>query len=99
DRTFEGAIRKSLRSLKETRIRGIKTNIPFLINVLTHPQFASGSCYTTFIEETPELFTLQESQDRATKVLEFLGNQMVNVHPSEKPEFPSYRTPQVEKPE
>ena len=99
DRTFEGAIRKSLRSLKETRIRGIKTNIPFLINVLTHPQFASGSCYTTFIEETPELFTLQESQDRATKVLEFLGNQMVNVHPSEKSEFPSYRTPQVEKPE
>lgn len=96
DRTFEGAIRKSLRSLKETRIRGIKTNIPFLVNVLSHPTFATGNCYTTFIEETPELFTLQESQDRATKVLEFLGNQMVNVHPSEKPEFPSYRIPQID---
>lgn len=99
DRTFEGAIRKSLRSLKETRIRGIKTNIPFLINVLTHEQFAAGNCYTTFIEETPELFTLQASQDRATKVLEFLGNQMVNVHPNEKPEFPAYRMPNVEQPD
>lgn len=99
DRTFEGAIRKSLRSLKETRIRGIKTNIPFLVNVLTHPQFASGNCYTTFIEETPELFTLQASQDRATKILEFLGNQMVNIHPNDKPEFPAYRIPNIDKPE
>lgn len=98
DRTFEGAIRKSLRSLKETRIRGIKTNIPFLVNVLNHPQFASGNCYTTFIEETKELFILQESQDRATKVLEFIGNQMVNVHPTEKPDFPAYRVPNIEKP-
>ncbi len=85
DRTFEGAIRKSLRTLKEMRIRGIKTNIPFLINVVNHPTFRSGQCYTTFIEETPELFELQRSQDRATKIVEFLGNKIVNVTKGEKP--------------
>lgn len=78
DRTFLGAVRKSIRALKEMRIRGVKTNIPFLINVLNHPVFQSGSCYTTFIEETPELFLLEQSQDRATKIIEFIGNRIVN---------------------
>lgn len=85
DRTFDGAIRKSLRVLKEMRIRGVKTNIPFLINVINHPTFRKGECYTTFIEETPELFELQQSQDRATKIIEFLGNKIVNVTGGEKP--------------
>ncbi|MDO5409984.1 MAG: pyruvate carboxylase [Lachnospiraceae bacterium] len=85
DRTFEGAIRKSLRVLKEMRVRGVKTNIPFLINVINHSAFRKGSCYTTFIEETPELFELQQSQDRATKIIEFLGNKIVNVTGGEKP--------------
>ena len=79
DRTFKGAIRKSIRALKEIRIRGVKTNIPFLINVLNHEVFQEGKCYTNFIEDTPELFDLRVSQDRATKILEFLGNKMVNV--------------------
>lgn len=87
DRTFEGAIRKSFRALKEIRIRGVKTNIPFLINVLNHKVFRAGACYTDFIEHTPELFDLTISQDRATKVLEFLGNKMVNVAKTEKPFF------------
>lgn len=87
DRTFEGAIRKSFRALKEIRIRGVKTNIPFLINVLNHKVFRAGACYTDFIEHTPELFDLTVSQDRATKVLEFLGNKMVNVAKTEKPFF------------
>lgn len=78
DRTFARAVRKSIRALKEMRIRGVKTNIPFLINVLNHPLFQSGSCYTTFIEETPELFELEQSQDRATKIIEFIGNRIVN---------------------
>ena len=34
DRTFGRAVDKSIRVLKEIRIRGVKTNIPFLINVL-----------------------------------------------------------------
>ena len=69
DRTFAGAVRKSERALQEMRIRGVKTNIPFLINVLNHPTFQSGQCYTTFIEETPELFRLTHSLNRATKII------------------------------
>ncbi len=94
DRTFEGAVHKSLRALKEMRVRGIKTNIPFLVNVLNHPVFVSGKCYTTFIEETPELFDLQKSQDRATKIIEFIGDKMVNVNANkEKPVFENRVTP------
>lgn len=84
DRTFSGAVRKSIRALKEMRIRGVKTNIPFLINVLNHPLFQSGRCYTTFIEETPELFELEQSQDRATKIIEFIGNKIVNQNDGPK---------------
>lgn len=87
DRTFEGAIKKSLRALKEMRIRGIKTNLPFLINVLNHQVFREGRCYNTFIEDTPELFQLRESQDRATKMIEFLGNKIVNAGLGEKPYY------------
>lgn len=96
DRTFEGAIAKSLRTLKEMRIRGIKTNIPFLCNVLNHKTFMEGKCYTTFIEESPELFDLQNSRDRATKILEFLGNKMVNVNPVEKPDFENLILPKYD---
>ena len=85
DRSFKGAIRKSLRALKEMRIRGVKTNIQFLINVLNHETFQEGNCYTTFIEETPELYDLQVGQDRATKILEFIGDRIVNPQNGEKP--------------
>lgn len=87
DRTFEGAVRKSLRAMREMRIRGVKTNIPFLTNVLIHPTFINGECYTTFIEETPELFELERSQDRATKIIEFIGNKIVNSNKGEKAFF------------
>ncbi len=87
DRTFEGAAQKSLRAMREMRIRGIKTNIPFLINVINNETFRAGACYTTFIEETPELFLLGQSQDRATKILEFLGNKIVNISGGNKPYF------------
>lgn len=99
DRTFEGSVKKSIRALKEMRIRGIKTNIPFLINVLNHETFMAGQCYTTFIEETPELFHLQESQDRATKVIEFLGNKIVNENNGdcEKPFFEDRVYPEYDK--
>ncbi|MDO4555090.1 MAG: pyruvate carboxylase [Lachnospiraceae bacterium] len=97
DRTFSGAIRKSFRALKEIRIRGVKTNIPFLINVLNHDLFQQGKCYTDFIEHTPELFDLTISQDRATKILEFLGNKMVNVAKSEKPFFEDRILPSYDK--
>lgn len=98
DRTFKRAVDKSIRVLKETRIRGVKTNIPFLINVLNHETFRSGNCYTTFIEDTPELFLLPESQDRATKILEFLGQKMVNEqHAEEKPYFENMVPPKFDR--
>ena len=83
DRTFLGAVRKSIRALQEMRIRGVKTNIPFLVNVLNHPTFQSGQCYTTFIEETPELFELTKSQNRANKIIEFIGDRVVNSNNGE----------------
>ena len=96
DRTFEGAVRKSIRALQEMRIRGVKTNIPFLINVLHHPTFIAGKCYTTFIEETPELFQLTQSQDRATKIIEFIGDRIVNSKKKEKPHYENRVLPKLD---
>ena len=55
--TYEIARRKMLRALVEFRIRGIKTNIPFLATLLTHPEFIAGTCYTTFIDNVSETFS------------------------------------------
>jgi pyruvate carboxylase len=67
-----------LRALVEFRIRGVKTNIPFLIKLLTHPTFIESNCWTTFIDDTPELFDLVGSQNRAQKLLAYLGDLAVN---------------------
>ena len=96
DRTFAGAVRKSIRTLQEMRIRGVKTNIPFLINVLHHPTFVTGKCYTTFIEETPELFQLTQSQDRATKIIEFIGDRIVNSQKGQKPHYENRVLPKLD---
>ena len=96
DRTFTGAVRKSIRTLQEMRIRGVKTNIPFLINVLHHPTFVAGTCYTTFIEETPELFQLTQSQDRATKIIEFIGDRIVNSRKGQKPHYENRVLPKLD---
>ncbi|OJD31100.1 pyruvate carboxylase [Diplodia corticola] len=76
--TYEIARRKMLRALVEFRIRGVKTNIPFLASLLTHPVFIDGTCWTTFIDDTPELFALVGSQNRAQKLLSYLGDLAVN---------------------
>ena len=86
DRNFVTAARKGVRALKETRIRGVKTNIPFLINVLQNETFLSGKCTTTFIENTPELFQISLGKDRATKLAEFIGNKIVNESMGKKPD-------------
>lgn len=67
-----------LRALVEFRIRGVKTNIPFLASLLTHQTFIDGNCWTTFIDDTPELFKLVGSQNRAQKLLQYLGDLAVN---------------------
>lgn len=76
--TYEIVRRKMLRALVEFRIRGVKTNIPFLASLLTHPTFIEGKTWTTFIDDTPELFTLIGSQNRAQKLLAYLGDLAVN---------------------
>ena len=76
--TYEIVRRKMLRALVEFRIRGVKTNIPFLGSLLTHPTFIEGTCWTTFIDDTPELFSLVGSQNRAQKLLAYLGDVAVN---------------------
>lgn len=76
--TYEIVRRKMLRALVEFRIRGVKTNIPFLASLLTHKTFIAGDCWTTFIDDTPELFKLIGSQNRAQKLLTYLGDLAVN---------------------
>ena len=78
DNTFEGAARKALRAITETTIRGVKTNVGFLSNILTDPTFISGHCYTKYIDDTPALFDLPGSKDRATRMLKYIGNIVVN---------------------
>jgi pyruvate carboxylase len=75
---WQDAIRRMLRSLHEFRVRGVKTNIPFLLNLLEHPGFQAGRCTTRFIDETPELFRFTPRQDRATKLLSYIADVIVN---------------------
>ena len=69
------------RCLQEFRIRGVKTNISFLENVVTHPTFLAGDCDTSFIDQHPELREVRRRQDRASKLLQFLGEVVVNGSP------------------
>jgi len=80
-RRFVDATRRMERCLQEFRIRGVKTNIPFLIKLIVHPTFIAGGCTTSFIDETPELFQFPERRDRATKLLTFLAETVVNGNP------------------
>ena len=96
DNTFDGACSKALRALSETRIRGVKTNISFITNILTNPTFRAGLCYTKFIDDTPELFNINKSQDRATKMLEYIGNICVNDKHAGKKLYETPRFPEVE---
>ena len=84
--TFEHAVMKEQRALREFRIRGVKTNLAFLEKVLEHPTFLAGAATTRFIDETPELFQLQPRRDRATKLLHYLADVIVNGHPTIKKE-------------
>jgi pyruvate carboxylase len=98
--TYEQAASKMLRNLKEFRIRGVKTNIPFLENVIQHEAFLSGDYNTSFVDHTPQLFEFQKKLDRGTKVLEFIGNTIVNGYPglektTKKPHFSAPRVPFV----
>ena len=95
-RTFEDTRRKAIRALRETTIKGVKTNIMFMLNVLNHPTFAAGQCDTGFIANTPELLEIDKVEDTELKVIEFLGNKFVNETKGNKksynvPVFPKFK--------
>ncbi|RJG18917.1 pyruvate carboxylase [Massilia cavernae] len=82
--TSDEAIARMDRALREFRIRGVATNLQFLENVVNHPQFRSGECITRFIDSTPALFNFSKRQDRATRLLRFIGTVSVNGNPEMK---------------
>ncbi len=90
-RNFEVALQRMDRALREFRIRGVKTNIPFLENVIHNATFRRGGATTTLIDTTPELFQFKPRRDRATKLLAFLGDVIINGNPQIKGFTP--RTP------
>lgn len=97
---FEMALQRMDRALREFRIRGVKTNIPFLENVIHHPLFRAGEATTTLIDTTPELFNFKPKRDRATRLLSFLGDVVVNGNPQVKLEdgkIPFFDQPHVPK--
>ena len=79
--TPEQAIRRMDRALREFRIRGVTTNIEFVINLLKHETFLSNQYTTTFIDTTPALFDFKRRRDRGTKVLTYIADISVNGHP------------------
>jgi pyruvate carboxylase len=76
--TPQETIARMHRALWEFRIRGVVTNLRFLDQLITHPRFAAGDYTTRFIDDTPELFRWPRKRDRATRILQFLGNTIVN---------------------
>jgi pyruvate carboxylase len=78
---FDEAATRMERCLQEFRVRGVKTNIPFLLNLIEHPQFLAGDVTTRFLDESPELFKLPKRRDRATKLLAYIADVIVNGHP------------------
>ncbi len=95
-RNLEESCERLVRTLREFRIRGVKTNIPFLENVLQHPTFQSGKASVDFIDNHPELFKMAPRQDRGTKVLKYVAEVIVNGNPdvSRINENASFRIPE-----
>ena len=98
-RTLKGASQRLNRALREFRIRGVKTNIGFLENVVSHPEFYEGKATVGFIPNHPELMELPVRRDRGTRMLMFLANTTVNGNPNVKQSDGKrdFRTPKVPK--
>ncbi|MDB6070010.1 MAG: pyruvate carboxylase, partial [Verrucomicrobiales bacterium] len=88
-RTYEQSLNRMDRALREFRIRGVKTNIPFLENVISNPVFRAGEATTRFIDTNPQLFQFENRKDRATKLLSYLADVTVNGNPNAKGWKPS----------
>ncbi len=95
DNTFVGVCHKAARAISEIHVRGVKTNIPFITNILHHPKFIAGQCHTKFIDETPELFEIENSRDRATRVLKYIANIQVANPNAERHQYDTPRFPDL----
>ena len=94
--TFQAAIQKMQRCLKEFRIRGVKTNIPFMQNVIHNEVFQSGNAKTTFIDNTPSLFEFSSTRDRGNKTMKYIGEITINGFPGiDKKAKPFFEVPRV----
>ncbi|MDR1132074.1 MAG: pyruvate carboxylase [Oscillospiraceae bacterium] len=98
DKTFEGVCLRSLRAINEVHVRGVRTNIPFVTNILHHPTFHEGRCHTKFIDETPLLFDLNLSRDRATRVLKYIARLQVDNPNADRKQYNIPRFPSVDYP-
>lgn len=98
-RNFEDAIKKSIRSLRELKISGVKTNIGFLLNVLNNEIFKKGLCTTGFIAENPHIFDIKPRNFREVKLLNFIGENVVNNKKRIEKSFDNPVVPVFEKPE
>lgn len=96
DNTFKGVCRKAIRAVNEERVRGVKTNIPFITNILGHETFLQGACHTKFIDETPELFDITSSRDSATKLLKYIARIQVNNPDTERKQYDTPRFPKAQ---
>ncbi len=89
-RTLDGSCRKMRRALAEFRIRGVKTNMAFLDNILSHPTFREGKVTVNFIKNEPALFKFTEPRNRANKLVDYLGEVIVNGNPDVKRKDPHH---------
>ncbi|GAB2531821.1 pyruvate carboxylase [Rufibacter soli] len=88
DNTLEGAAVKMQRTLDEFRLRGVRHNMPFLHNIVSHPEFIKGNATVDFVKDHPELFFFQKRKDRATRFLNFIAEIIVNGNPDIKVKKP-----------
>ncbi|AKL94070.1 pyruvate carboxylase Pyc [Clostridium aceticum] len=98
-RTFEDAVRKSIRSIRELKVAGVKTNSDFLINVLNHEAFLKGECDTGFIANNPKLLDIKPKSDKELKVLRYIGEKVVNETKGVHRDFDVPIVPKIEKPQ
>ncbi|KRM36606.1 pyruvate carboxylase [Agrilactobacillus composti DSM 18527 = JCM 14202] len=76
--SFEAACQKMDRVLHEFDIQGVKTNIPFMENVIKNPVFIAGHALTTFIEDHPELLDIEVHPDPSVALLKYVGDVTIN---------------------
>ncbi len=97
-RDFATAVVRARRALAEFRIRGVSTNIPFLMAVLDDPDFRAGRVNTSFIDDRPQLLTSHTPADRGTKILNYLADVTVNKPHGERPStvYPNDKLPALD---